>query len=658
MRASRLAASRPDPGLLVSLLVAAVTFWVAYDNGSYGLESRGMLAIGVWWALIVVVVFGLLPSAPVARSTLLIGGLLLGFAVWTLASVLWSPSAEKTFDEFNRVTLYLGVFALVTLTSSRRMIGRWVDGLTMAISAVAVVAFASRLVPGLFPEGAVPTFLPTFAARLSFPLGYWNALAILVALGVPLLLRAAVLARSSTMRGLAVALLPLCAAVIYLASSRGGVLTAIVGTIAFAALSDRRWTTASALASGALGSAAAIAVLLERRELVNGPLGTDLVERQAREAGLLIALACALVGATYAIGHRLLHERIRLGRATGWTVVAVIVGATAIGIIASDPVERFETFRTPLGTTEGIEREDFARAHLLSGGGGGRWQVWTAAIDEWREDPIVGDGAGAYESWWAEHGSIALFVKDAHSLYVETLGELGVVGFLLLVGLVVVGLGVGIRRSRGGAGELRITIAALTAVFAGYAAAAAFDWVWEVAVLGVVAFAALALVSGSAAAPSEPLGVVDDDRPPPRLWRRGFGIGIVGLLVAWALVFAQAIPLLAQNEINESETALGREDLDGAFASARAARDIQPWAATPYLQLALVSEEAGLVLQARQWISEAIERDSRDWRLWLVSARLETKLGQVAAAEQSLQRAVALNPRSPLFRSVLGDAGG
>jgi tetratricopeptide (TPR) repeat protein len=132
----------------------------------------------------------------------------------------------------------------------------------------------------------------------------------------------------------------------------------------------------------------------------------------------------------------------------------------------------------------------------------------------------------------------------------------------------------------------------------------------------------------------------------------------VGLLVAWALVFAQAIPLLAQNEINESETALGREDLDGAFASARAARDIQPWAATPYLQLALVSEEAGLVLQARQWISEAIERDSRDWRLWLVSARLETKLGQVAAAEQSLQRAVALNPRSPLFRSVLGDAGG
>ena len=34
-------------------------------------------------------------------------------------------------------------------------------------------------------------------------------------------------------------------------------------------------------------------------------------------------------------------------------------------------------------------------------------------------------GAGSYESWWAQHGSISYFIRDAHSVWLETLGELG-----------------------------------------------------------------------------------------------------------------------------------------------------------------------------------------------------------------------------------------
>ena len=45
----------------------------------------------------------------------------------------------------------------------------------------------------------------------------------------------------------------------------------------------------------------------------------------------------------------------------------------------------------------------------------------------------------------------------------------------------------------------------------------------------------------------------------------------------------------------------------------------------------------------------AIARNSRDWRLWLVSARLSAKAGDVQAARRSLCRAAELNPRSPLF---------
>ena len=129
-------------------------------------------------------------------------------------------------------------------------------------------------------------------------------------------------------------------------------------------------------------------------------------------------------------------------------------------------------------------------------------------------------------------------------------------------------------------------------------------------------------------------------------------------VTAWFLLSAQAITLLSDREVARSQDAVGRGDFSEAATAASAARNIQPWAATPYLQLALVSEAAGDLSRARIWIGEAIERNERDWRLWLVSARVETRLGRMAAAERSLRRAIELNPRSPLFEGFLEDVSG
>ena len=178
----------------------------------------------------------------------------------------------------------------VVLVSSRRSLAPWIGGLATAISAIAAVALVARLVPGSFPGRDLDVFLPAAATRLSFPLGYWNGLAIFVALGVPLLLSLAVVSRDAV-------------------SSRTGAgadarhrigdlprLFARCGRCRdgrcrglSSCSTDRRWTAVAALATSALGSLAAIAVLLQRDELVNGPLGTDLVERQGRSAALLIA---------------------------------------------------------------------------------------------------------------------------------------------------------------------------------------------------------------------------------------------------------------------------------------------------------------------------------------------------------------------------------
>ena len=117
-------------------------------------------------------------------------------ALWTLVSLLWAPSAEATFDEFNRVSLYLAVYVLVVLAPTAdtgRPLGRRARARRVAIAAG---SFVSRLFPGSFPDRDLATFLPCAATRLSFPLGYWNGLAIFVGLGIPLLLRVALVARS------------------------------------------------------------------------------------------------------------------------------------------------------------------------------------------------------------------------------------------------------------------------------------------------------------------------------------------------------------------------------------------------------------------------------------------------------------------------------
>ena len=79
----------------------------------------------------------------------------------------------------------------------------------------------------------------------------------------------------------------------------------------------------------------------------------------------------------------------------------------------------------------------------------GRLQHWAVARDEFEAEPVVGAGAGSFAYTWAQRRPSSVTVQDAHSLYVETLGELGVVGLTLLATFLLVPLAAaaGARRS-------------------------------------------------------------------------------------------------------------------------------------------------------------------------------------------------------------------
>ncbi len=642
-----------SPGLLIPLSIAAVTFVVAYDDGSYSLPSRNTLAIAIWWTVIIGVALRTLTLEGVTRASLVLGGLLAALCAWTFASVFWAPSAENAFNEFNRDSLFLAIFVFTTLAARRGSILRWCNGFAVGISAVVLVALISRFFPGSFSNQGLGTFLHSVVHRLSFPLGYWNGLAILVALSLPLLLRIAVSSKQPAVRGLAVVPIPAIASVIFMASSRGGVLTAFVGIVVFLLLGERRWAAGAALLWGAVGSAAAIAALDSRKALVNGPLGTNLVAREGRSAALLVALACVLVGGAYAlsceVASRLAQRRVFRPRPwLGPVTVALVVGIFVAGIVASHPIREFQAFKHPLPN---ISTKGYTQKHLLSGSGSGRWQFWTAAIKQWESHPFVGNGAGSYEAWWLKHEPAVypLPVKDAHSLYLQSLGELGIPGFLLTLSLALAGIGIGVRRSRRSSGERRVALAALTAGFTAFAVAAGIDWMWELTVVAAVGIALLALLSSSAVTAPSPPRLVDGTSASRQARPRRFGLGVAALVGVWLLICAQGIPLLSQLRLKDSQAYSRSGNTAEALRAAMDARNLQPWAASPYLQLALLTRDEGLPGQAHKWIEDAISRDPTNWQLWLAASGIDARLGNVRGAEKSLNRAKSLNPRSQLF---------
>ena len=275
--------------------------------------------------------------------------------------------------------------------------------------------------------------------------------------------------------------------------------------------------------------------------------------------------------------------------------------------------------------------------HLLSGGGSGRWQFWTAAYHEFLDHPLLGGGAGSYEAWWARHASFPYFVRDAHSLVAETLAELGVVGVAILAGLLASTVAIGIVRLRRATDGERAPIAALLGSLAVYAVGASIDWMWEMTVVSGVAAAMLGLLAGSAStAAVEPLA------RPARIALR------LTAVAALVIVAMQLVVLVADAEVSASRADVRSGRLGTARSAALVATRVVPWAASPYLQLALVEENRGDFHAAVRAIGKAVSRAPGNWRLWLVKARIENGLGDYGAGAASLARARVLNPRGLL----------
>ena len=639
----------------LAIAVTAATFLLAFKGGFYQPQDREALTVVVWWAIALGAILGFWPRAPVPRSALVAGGLLAAFALWTGLSALWAPAPETALAELGRVLLYLGIFLLALLATRPGDGGRIADGLGLGIAAVAALALASRLFPDLVGTTELDRLLPGATDRLTYPVDYWNGLGILLGLGFALLLRTAA-TEGARWRRLAIAPVPMLSCAIYLTSSRGGVLVAATGMVVLVALTDRRVLTAVAAGLGLGASVLAIAVLRARDAVVSGPFESDLASSQGRSAALLIVLISLLTGVLMLFVAALAPVRPRMAPALRGAGVAAAVVAGLVALALLHPGQRFEEFRAPPASGDvSIE------SHLFSAGGSGRWQFWDGALDQFAAHPLAGGGAGSYESWWAVNGSIPYFLRDAHSVWLETAGELGLLGIALLVAFVASALVGGALALRRGPPEERATPAALMAVVIAFCAGAAVDWMWEMTVVAAIAVLCAGLLAGPAvrrraaeptldpADASEGARTAGATAPRPR--RLAFAPRVVLVEVALTAVALVALPLLSERGLDQSRADAERGYLAAATESALDARALAPWTSGPPQQLALVRESAGDLAGASVWVDRAIEENDADWRLWLLAARIQTASGQAERARESLRRAKALNPKSEIFAS-------
>jgi hypothetical protein len=322
--------------------------------------------------------------------------------------------------------------------------------------------------------------------------------------------------------------------------------------------------------------------------------------------------------------------------------VAALVAVVAIGVAIAIGGRAWDQF-----SSSDVQFPNQPEQHFSDFSGAGRHDFFRVAIDGLEEKPVLGVGAASYEFTWERHRSIPLPVHDAHSLYFEAFAELGVVGGLLTLALVGTLLWTGFAAWRAATHPQRERYAALFAACLAFAVVAGLDWFWEIAGLGAIFFLASGVLVAARCAQLSPV-------PDPDLARdgegRGFGLAVAGLAVAWIAVIALVGPLLVDREINASQNAAAAGKIDSAVNHAETARSIEPFAASPYVQLGLLAESQGDYTTATERLTQAIDREDRNWQLYYLRSRVEQAAGDEAAAAADLDRARELNPLEQCLR--------
>jgi len=444
-------------------------------------------------------------------------------------------------------------------------------------------------------------------------------------MGVLLALGLVAHARGRVVGALAAGSIPILLVTLYFTYSRGAWIALVGGAVVLALLDGHRLRLASAAVAVALPTGLALAAAYGS-VLTQAGTATEVAIEAGRDLGYVILIAtaaAALIGWGLAEAGRRLDPPAWLQRAFAGLLLVAIVGSAVVGLIrAGGPIGLPDRIRTSFtGPTAQVSVGESANQRLFSLSNDGRIIGWRVAQSQFAERRLIGTGAGTYEQHWVADRPVPGKVRDAHSLYLETLAELGVVGMALL------GLALAVPLAAACVARRRALVPAATAAYVAYLAHAAIDWDWE---LPAVTLAAL--FCGGAV-------VIAARRDVPALSNRARTAGAAAALVVSAFA---AVGLLGSTALDDGWDALEQGDTATASEKADLARRWAPWSSEPFRLAASAASLAENDAGARSYLLRAVEKEPSNWNLWFDLAQLQTG----ARAQHSLGRALGLNPKS------------
>ena len=646
--------------VLLTLAFAALFCAVSF-HASGGLQLKTLTHVEV--ALIALAgILGALSLLASAATRKPWGLLSVGFFTLlvfiTGASVIWAIDPAVAWLETNRTFALLAAFvigaALVRLAP-----GQWrslLGGLLIASFAISLYALLTKVFPAALAENET-------YGRLREPFGYWNAVGLSAALGLPV--AAWLGARREGHAGTAVLAYPavgILVVALMLAYSRGSLLAAALGLAFWLILVPLRLRSATVLIAG-IGFGALLGVWA----FGQSGLSADRIELPLRSnagtelgVGLLALTVILLIIGLIATW---LRERRQWPAKTTRTWGALLLICLALAPIALAAVlaTSEKGFRGSISSgwkslTDPNAKQPRNDPARLTAIGSARARYWRDAITIFKSKPVLGVGAGGYTAARLIVRKDDLDVLQAHGFLVQTASDLGAVGLAVTLALLAAWLAGAWRATGPWRGpqqrqwsDERAGMVALAAVVVVFGVSSLVDWTWLIpgTVVPALVAAGWLVARGPLTEQITPTGSLGD-----RLrsgLRNRWRAAVAALVIAIAAVGAWTVTL-PQQSVRQSDAALGAliaGKNSQAQQLAREAESTNPFSNVPLYALAGAQTQAGDLPAAAATLESAVQRRPALIAGWIALAQFRlNQQDDPAGAQRDIKAALYLNPRA------------
>jgi len=641
------ALQRSAPGVIPGLVFVAVATWWSIDDG--GFDPLVWIPGSILLVALTVVYVTTAPRRFVSgRSVVVAAVFLLAFTGWCFLSIVWSSAPDLAWSGSNLTAVYFAVFVIFSWRPWPAAVAAALLGaFSISTALVGLIAFISAT--GSDSPGG--SFI---AGRLATPITYSNAnAALFVSAALPALYLASRREVHWILRGVFVSVVGVLAELALMSQSRATIVAVPLTLLVLLAIAPGRTRIAITLAAvaGVVALVGAGPVLHVYEAVVSGA-GISSAFASARRAILASAAILFVLGAGIGLLDRRVVVPRRVAFGVGAAIVAVFLLVSATGSVLF--VHKYQPSKNASGWWQQFKGGGYlyepGTPHLVSGFGSGRYDIWRVSFNRFKRDPWLGAGVDTFGAEYLLHRTRLDDPIYPHSIELRTLGGTGLIGTALLLGFFIAWGISAVRRVRRGSEFSRGVVASCIAVVVYWLLHGSVDWLWEMPVLGAVAFACMGLACATGAESTEPAAVPNRERTRWSLRaRRVLPVAAIGLTVV--VIGSMSIPWLSAREIDAAASGWPASPRR-AFEQLDRARTYNPLSDQPDIYAGVIAGQIGDERRQRASFEHAIERNATNWYPYLVLGALNARQGDIRLGLRQLNEAHRLDPLEPVIIDV------